>query len=214
MDNIIKAADGTKYLFASQYDFNIFRTCGKLNEYKIVDNCLIAGKKTVCRLVPEEQLKGLLEETHRKALDPERKMPSSGWRFEVFKDEAGFLQAEFTKKEWLRKNVCYVGVHFEIDSPFKYPGAESLVSYFQKGGLQEAFAPNVYYYYDRLFTKYNSAPVVHCIEEVPDLEDFLQKYMPWLYQELLQVATNTLLVNFDAEPYVQKIITMHYIYKT
>ncbi len=213
MDNMVTDKQGGRYLFAGRADFAAYKKAVSVCDFSIENNSLLIAGQVVSALVPVQHVKEAVENINRLSLEPERKMPSYGWRFELYKDKDGFLQEEFTKAEWRKANVEYVGVSFSVASPFEREDARPLVSYFQPGGLLEEIAPNVYYRYDRLFAKYGGRPAVFTIEDVPDLADFLQNYMPELYKDLLETATYELLQNFDARPYVEKIIKNHYTYK-
>ena len=212
MDNIFIDKDGREYLFANRKDFCACKNCKDISNFEIENNCLLINGELISNLVPVEHIREAVDHINKLSLEPERKMPSYGWRFELYKDKNGFLQEEFTKKEWLRKDAEYVDVSFNVASVFEREEAKPLVSYFQAGGLLEEIAPNVYYYYDRLFTKYGGKSVVFKIEDVPELEDFMKNYMPSLYKDLLETATYELIEHFDANIYVEKIIKNHYTY--
>lgn len=212
MRNIIESRNGSHYLFADQEEFSRFKKWKEESVFTIVNNELLVKNKMVCRVIPVHHLVQTVEKVHKMSLESERKMPSPGWGFELYKEKTGFLSMEFTKKEWLNKEKEYVDVCFEILSPFEREESRSLVSYFTSGGLLEKIAPNVYYYYDRLFTKYGINPVVAKIEDVPDLEYFMRNYMPDLYKDLVETATYELIQEFNASPYVEKIIKNHYSY--
>ena len=212
MDNIFVDKNGREYLFAQQEDFAAYKNCQDISDFEVADNKLSARGRLISNLVPIQHISEAVNKINKQSLEPERKMPSYGWRFELYKDKGGFLQAEFTKKEWLKKNVEYVDVSFSVASAFEREDAKPLVSYFQAGGLLEEIAPNVYYYYDRLFTKYGGKPAVFKIEDVPELEDFMKNYMPALYKDLLETATYELVEHFDTNIYVEQIIKNHYTY--
>lgn len=212
MDNIFVDKNGREYLFANKKDFAAYKNYQDSSSFEVENNKLLLKGQVISNLVPIQHISEAVNKINRLSLEPERKMPSYGWRFELYKDKNGFLQEDFTKKEWLKKDLEYVDVSFSIASAFEREDAKPLVSYFQTGGLLEEIAPNVYYYYDRLFTKYGSRPAVFKIEDVPELEEFMKNYMPTLYKDLLETATYELIENFDTHIYVDKIIKNHYTY--
>ncbi len=199
------------YLFATADDFDRYSQLSPHAQIHIIENKLFAGETFIANLIPELHIAQLMCKLNTMSLDPLRKMPSPGWGFEIFKTKNGELDYEFTKPEWLRDDCDYVGISFKIGNAFERPHAPSLLSYFQKGGMMEHVAEDVFYRYDRLFAKFRTA-VFH-IEDVPDLDGFMQTYMPILYGDLLETITYALIENFEPTPYVQQIIKSHYTYK-
>lgn len=200
-----------EYVLATCADYAKFRQAlAGDGEFRVENNRLFQAEHNIAQLVPISHISDIIKAINKISLEPERKMPSYGWRFELFKNQQGFLEYEFTKKEWLRKGREYVGVSFEVCSAFEREGAAPLVSYFQTDGLLESIAVDVYFRYDRLFAKFR--PAVYSIEEVPDLEGFMQTYMPIVYGDLLETITYALLEEFETKPYVDKIIKQHYTY--
>ena len=199
------------HLFATRKDYDTYCQLEPNAKTNIINNKIYQNNTFVANVISKQDIHDLICTLNKMSLDPLRTMPSPGWRFEIFKNPNGTLDYEFTKAEWLRRTYDYVGIHFTIGNAFERAGAAPLVSYFQKGGMMEHVAEDVFYRYDRLFAKFRKA--VFCIEDVPDLEGFMQTYMPILYGDLLETITYELIENFDAEPYVQQIITSHYTYK-
>lgn len=200
-----------EYVFATRCDYDSYQQARAADgEFSVENNRLFKAEQDIAQLVPLSHIYEIVKEVNKISLEPERKMPSYGWRFELFKNKQGFLEYEFTKREWLRKGREYVGVSFEVCSAFEREGAAPLLSYFQAGGLLEEIAVDVYFRYDRLFAKFR--PAVYSIEEVPDLQDFMQTYMPMVYGDLLETVTYALLEDFEPKPYVDKIIKEHYTY--
>lgn len=202
-----------EYLFANREHYLNYQQCAQCPdaEFRVENNRLLRAEQDIAQLVPISHIRDIVCEMNRISLEPERKMPSYGWRFELFKNKQGFLEYEFTKKEWLRKGREYVGVSFEVCSAFERRDAAPLVSYFQSGGLLEGIAIDVYFRYNRLFAKFR--PAAYSIEEVPDLQDFMQTYMPMVYGDLLETVTYAQLEEFEPQPYINKIIKEHYTYE-
>lgn len=199
-----------EYVFATKEDYLNYKKYGE-NKFTVENNRLMCADKDIAQLVPITHISEIILHLNKLSLEPERKLPSYGWRFEIYKNKQGFLEYEFTKREWRRKGCEYVDVSFEVCSAFERENAPTLLSYFQAGGLLEAIAVDVYSRYDRLFAKFR--PAVYSIEEVPNLEDFMKNYTPTLYADLLETVTYVLLEEFDAKPYVDKIIKEHYTYE-
>ena len=213
MNNIIADSLGRQYLFAQEKDIKAYsEQLSTSSACEIENNKLFSQGQLISNLIPIQHLREAVDRINSLSLEPDRKMPSSGWRFELYKAKNGFLEEEFTKKEWLKSDLEYVGVSFSIASAFERSDSNPLLSYFQTGGLLEEIAPNIYYYYDRLFAKYGGKPAIFKIEDLPELEGFLKNYMPTLYKDLLETATYELLETFDTTSYVEKIIKNHYTY--
>mgnify|MGYP003586591565 CR=1 FL=1 len=199
------------YVFATIEDYQSYRAAVVVgSEFKVEDNRLYQAEQYIAQLVPLSHIREMIVQINKMSLEPERKMPSCGWRFELFKNKQGFLEYEFTKREWLRKGREYVGVSFEVCSAFEREDAAPLISYFQAGGLLESIAVDVYFRYDRLFAKFR--PAAYSIEQVPDLQDFMQTYMPMVYGDLLETVTYGLIEEFDPQPYVDRVVREHYSY--
>lgn len=198
-----------EYVFANKEDYLNYKQYEQHN-FTVENDRLMLADKYIAQLVPIKHIGDIILQVNKLSLEPERKLPSYGWRFEIYKNKQGFLEYEFTKREWRRKCCEYVDVSFEVCSAFERENAPTLLSYFQSGGLLEPIAVDVYSRYDRLFAKFR--PAVYSIEEVPDLENFMKNYTPTLYADLLETVTYTLLEDFDVQPYVDKIIKEHYCY--
>lgn len=199
------------YVFATKADYDNYKNMNTDPDCTVKDNRLFCGEQIVAELVSIEQMENVLRKLNAMSLEPARKMPSPGWKFELFKNKSGLLEYEFTKEEWRHRGCEYVNVSFEVCNPFEREGAAPLLSYFQEGGLLEEIAIDVCYRYDRLCAKFKTP--VYKVEDVPELASFMQTYMPMVYSDLLETVTYALLEEFDPTPYVAKIIKEHYTYE-
>ena len=176
------------------------------------DNVYFKTKeKNEAELISREEIKDFILSTYEKSLDPSRKLSSPGWRLVVFKEEDGNLDVELTKNEWLRKNVEYVGVDFLIGGMSDAEIKEKILAYFKEGAPFGRVAIYVHFRYNRLFAKYQKAAAN--VNEVPNVPDFLERYMPSLYMKVISKIKEDIMESFDVDYCVDKVINHHYIYK-